>query len=218
MAKKKLKVTEVKVKREILDSWTIGGTDANKLVEGAWRKLYENKKGISEPDDLSQVFPVQLGIYTEQFNRECFEKQTGLTVETQSTMMSKDIPFARANVDGITSDDAIFEAKHVSPFTIKDVTNKYYPQVQHYMMVTGLQSSYLCCIVGNSMQKIFQIERDDDFIQKLLYAETYFMSMLKHDITPPDYVDFESIEDNNTLFNGDDLELPVINWYPPTKH
>lgn len=216
MAKKKLRATEVKIKKQVLDSWTIGGTDANKLVEGEWRKLYEIKKGIIEPDDLSEVFPVQLGIYTEKFNREWFEKQTGLTVKEMPTMMSKDVPFARANLDGITSDDAVFEAKHVSPFTIKDVTNKYYPQVQHYMMVTGLASAYLCCIVGNSMQKIFQIERDDDFIAKLLYAETYFVSMLKADITPPDYIDFDSI-DTNTKIEGD-VELPTIEWFPPTQH
>ena len=54
----------------------IGGTDANKLVhDDSWIHLYNEKTGATEPIDLSDVLPVQMGIHTEELNRKWFTKQ-----------------------------------------------------------------------------------------------------------------------------------------------
>ena len=57
-----------KQKKVIDRSQGIGGSDATKIVAGTWKDLYLEKKGLKENEDLSFVLPVQLGIYTEDFN------------------------------------------------------------------------------------------------------------------------------------------------------
>ena len=46
----------------------IGGTDAIRIMNGEWLELYQEKVGLTEPEDLSEVLAVQLGVHTEQFN------------------------------------------------------------------------------------------------------------------------------------------------------
>ena len=55
----------------------LGGTDAKKIMEGEWTKLWNEKTGRSKPDDLSKIFKVQLGIHTESFNLEWLEQEMG---------------------------------------------------------------------------------------------------------------------------------------------
>ena len=46
----------------------IGGTDAIRIMNGEWAELYQEKVGLVEPKDLTDVFAVQLGAFTEDFN------------------------------------------------------------------------------------------------------------------------------------------------------
>ena len=62
----------------------IGGSDAKKIMEGDWFALWEEKTGRREGEDLSGILQVQLGSFTEDFNRFWFEKQTGLPVLTEN--------------------------------------------------------------------------------------------------------------------------------------
>lgn len=188
--------------KKILDRETgIGGSDAKYLVEGMWGELYDIKKGIKEPDDLSFVLPVQLGIYTEAFNREWFQTQTDHFVnEIPYTMQHKKHKFMLANVDGLVVDDnfksiGVFEAKHVHAFT-KDETilEKYYAQLQHYMIVCALPRAWLSVIFGNHKYKSFVIEKDRVFQDRLITAEKEFWSHVENNDRPNDYVDFNSLE------------------------
>ena len=58
----------------------IGGSDATRLYNGDWYDLYLEKIGEKESDDLSRVLPVQMGVYTEDFNIRWFEQETGIKV------------------------------------------------------------------------------------------------------------------------------------------
>ena len=51
----------------------IGGSDMRRIMEGDWISLWEEKTGRKKPDDLSDVLPVQLGTFTEQFNINWFQ-------------------------------------------------------------------------------------------------------------------------------------------------
>jgi predicted phage-related endonuclease len=118
----------------------VGGSDANKLMTGDWYDLWAEKLGIKERDDLSDILPVQMGIYTEDFNRNWFEKTTGKLVLTNTeTIVSPTFSWMVASLDGwIEEENAVWEAKHVNGFSKPDnVLKKYMPQLQHYMMVTG---------------------------------------------------------------------------------
>ena len=198
----------------------LGGTDAIKIVEGKWKEVWELKLGLKEYPNLDEVLPVQMGILTEDMNRLWFMKTTGIKVLKPDIISSKEVPFLYASLDGITEDGAIFEAKHVSPFTVKDVTERYYPQIQHYLMVTRFKKAYLSVFIGNSGHKIFEVDRDDEFIFKLLYAESYLWNFVQHQVEPPDFVDFNALPDKMQGNKGEEHEfkLPNPSWISKTIH
>lgn len=189
--------------KKVIDrSSGIGGSDATYLAAGKWKDLYNIKKGLVE-DDLTFVLPVQLGIYTEAFNREWFTANLDFPVqEIDHTLVHKKYPFMLANVDGFVLNQdlktmGIFEAKHTNMMTKEDtIIEKYYAQVQHYMMVANKNKAWLSVIFGNVRWKAFVISQDKKFQKKLLNAEHQFWTIhIEKDVPPDDYVDFQSIEE-----------------------
>jgi predicted phage-related endonuclease len=53
----------------------IGGSDAVKIMNGNWYELWQIKRGLVEPEDLSHKVAVQMGIQTEDMNLGWFEKE-----------------------------------------------------------------------------------------------------------------------------------------------
>jgi predicted phage-related endonuclease len=60
-----------------------------------------------------------------------------------------------------------------------------YCQVQHQMLVTGLQLAILCAFDGRQ-GKILEINRDQDFIDEMLEGELKFLKSLDTDTPPPE--------------------------------
>ena len=61
----------------------VGGSDANILLSGNAEKilrLWREKRGEAESEDLSGSLAVMLGSWTEAFNRQWFERLSGQTV------------------------------------------------------------------------------------------------------------------------------------------
>jgi predicted phage-related endonuclease len=61
----------------------IGGSDARVIIghdEGALLRLWREKRGEIEPEDLSGNLLVQLGLATEDLNRRWYEANTGQTI------------------------------------------------------------------------------------------------------------------------------------------
>jgi len=164
----------------------IGGTDANKLVhDDSWLELYDLKIGNTEPADLSHVLPVRIGTITEDLNREWFTKEMDLRVTQETQLWYND--YIYGNLDGLViagmeGEDvnlAVFEAKHSGQFmdTPKQHTNlidRYYPQLQHYMMCAKLNKAYLSIFFGNRTHKVFTIDEDRKFQSLLLKAYKIF--------------------------------------------
>ena len=170
----------------------IGGTDANKLVHGdTWLDLYNEKLGHTEPVDLSDVLPVQMGIHTEDLNRKWFMKQGQCFVTDEQTLWYND--YIYGSVDGIVhdSDDkngkpfAVFEAKHTHAFNLSEkkqveFVNKYYPQVQHYMLVTKYPKTFLSVFFGNMEYRSIEIQQDKKFQAMLLKAYKVFWKAVQN--------------------------------------
>jgi len=164
----------------------IGGTDANKLVnEDTWLELYDLKVGNTEPDDLSDKLPVRIGIITEDLNREWFTKEMDLRVTQETQLWYNNYIYGNLDglvVAGMEGEDvnlAVFEAKHSGQFmdTPKQHTNlidRYYPQLQHYMMCAKLNKAYLSIFFGNRTHKVFTIDEDRKFQSLLLKAYKVF--------------------------------------------
>ena len=61
----------------------IGGSDARIIMgpdEAALIRLWKEKRGEGEPEDLSGNLIVQLGVVTEALNRSWYERNTGRSV------------------------------------------------------------------------------------------------------------------------------------------
>src|SRR5579859_4198867 len=59
---------------------TIGGSDARIIMgddEAALLRLWREKRGELEPEDLSDNLIVQLGTVTEELNRRWYQRNTG---------------------------------------------------------------------------------------------------------------------------------------------
>ena len=98
---------------------TIGGSDINILAsadEARITRLYEEKCGLVEPEDLSTSWPVLMGWTTEQLNTAWFEYKHQLVVENQQLVIqSKKLPFMRCTLDGSLPDwegaQSVFDSK-----------------------------------------------------------------------------------------------------------
>lgn len=163
----------------------IGGSDANIILSGdaeRIRQLWLEKRGHAQPADLSGNLAVMLGCWTEPFNRAWFEKITGKRIT--STGKSFDCPrheWRRCTVDGLVEETGlIFEAKHTNAFAKADeVLERYMPQLQHNMAVTGHQQAVLSVIFGNHKFEIFEIAADWLYQIELLEAEERFWDCVK---------------------------------------
>src|SRR5262249_43371257 len=127
------------------DAWIIMGSDEAALV-----RLWREKRGEADPDDLSGNLIVQLGRATEDLNRSWYERNTGRQVrDVQRRVRHSAIPWMAATLDGIVEGtEAVFESKFMLPWSFSEeaAAEKYMAQVQHNMWVTHLRTSVLSII------------------------------------------------------------------------
>ena len=191
-------IGELVVVQKLDRSNTIGGTDAARLVKGDWKNLYYEKKGIQERDDLSNVLPVQMGIYTENFNRTWYEKETKNSLSPSIIIQSIDHPMLTASLDAVALNPtnnqvSVWDAKHTNAFSkAEKLFERYYPQMQHYMMVSGIDNAILSVFYGNMKWEELHIARDEDFQWSLLKAELMFLHMMDNEQEPPDHMDWDN--------------------------
>src|SRR6516164_7548493 len=83
----------------------IGGSDARIIMgsdEAALLRLWREKRGEADPEDLSSNLIVQLGRATEELNRIWYERNTGRSVrDIQRHIKHSAIPWMAATLDGI---------------------------------------------------------------------------------------------------------------------
>src|SRR5258707_8001307 len=83
----------------------IGGSDARIIMgtdEAALVRLWREKRGEAEPEDLSGNLIVQLGSATEELNRCWYERNTGRRVrDVQRRVKHSAIAWMVATLDGI---------------------------------------------------------------------------------------------------------------------
>lgn len=156
---------------------SIGGSDAMRIMAGDWHTLYLEKTGQATAEDLSNVFKVQLGIYTEPFHREWFAKQTAWHVSpTDGPIEHQDHPWMTANLDGWIREQKTFvELKHTrNGASVWDKARFYMPQLQHYMAVANTDFCFFSIIAGNDEPRFVEVERDQEYIENLIKMEQSF--------------------------------------------
>jgi predicted phage-related endonuclease len=169
----------------------IGGSDARIIMggdEAALVRLWREKRGEGEPEDLSDNLIVQLGTATEELNRAWYERNTGQRVTSvQRRVKHSGIPWMVATLDGIVeATAAVFEAKFMLPWSFSEevAAEKYIAQVQHNMWVTHLRTSVLSIITGGGKWVEITIPMDPLYLSVLVSAEKKFWRCVQSGETP----------------------------------
>ena len=133
----------------------IGGSDARIIMgddEAALLRLWREKRGEVEPEDLSGNLIVQLGSVTEDLNRHWYERNTGQVVtDVQRRVFHPVKRWMAATLDGmVEGTGAVFEAKFMLPWTFSEeaAAEKHMAQLQHNMWVTASRTAVLSIITG----------------------------------------------------------------------
>jgi predicted phage-related endonuclease len=109
--------------------------------EAALVRLWREKRGEVEPEDLTANLIVQLGNVTEHLNRRWYERNTGQVVtEVQRQVFHPVKRWMAATLDGVVEGTgAVFEAKFMLPWSFSEeaAAEKHMPQLQHNMWVTA---------------------------------------------------------------------------------
>jgi predicted phage-related endonuclease len=159
----------------------IGGSDARIIMgsdEAALIRLWREKRGEAEPEDLSGNLIVQLGLVTEALNRHWYERNTGQAVEcVQHRLRHPVLRWMGATLDGIVAGSgAVFEAKFMLPwsFSEESAVEKHTAQLQHNMWVTNSRLAALSVITGGGKWVEIKISADPLYQHLLLTAEKKF--------------------------------------------
>src|SRR3954466_7813799 len=169
----------------------IGGSDARVIMgddEAKLVRLWREKRGESEPEDLSDNLIVQLGTATEPLNRQWYERNTRHTVtKVQRRVFHPVKRWMAATLDGmIEATGAVFEAKFMLPWTFSEeaAAEKHMPQLQHNMWVTASRSSVLSIITGGGKWVEITIPADPLYQHLLLTAEKKFWRCVENGEAP----------------------------------
>jgi hypothetical protein len=156
--------------------------------EAALIRLWREKRGEADPEDLSANLIVQLGVATEDLNRSWYERNTSRRVrDVQRRVKHSAIPWMAATLDGIVEGtEAVFEAKFMLPWSFSEeaAAEKYMAQLQHNMWVTHLRSSVLSIITGGGKWVEIEIPMDPLYLSVLVSAEKKFWRCVQSGKTP----------------------------------
>jgi predicted phage-related endonuclease len=159
----------------------VGGSDARIIMgndEAALLRLWREKRGEVEPEDLSFNLIVQLGLATEDLNRRWYEANTGQVItDIQKQIRHPALRWMRATLDGrIQGSDAVFEAKFMLPWSFSEeaAADKHMPQLQHNMWVVAARTAVLSIITGGGKWVEIATHADPLYQHLIVTAERKF--------------------------------------------
>ena len=159
----------------------IGGSDARVIMgddEGALLRLWREKRGEIEPEDLSGNLVVQLGLATEELNRRWYQVNTGQPLtDVERRIRHPALRWMAATLDGrVEATGAVFEAKFMLPWSFSEeaATEKYMPQLQHNMWVVAARTAVLSIITGGGKWVEIATHADPLYQHLIVTAERKF--------------------------------------------
>jgi predicted phage-related endonuclease len=169
----------------------IGGSDARIIMgtdEPALMRLWREKRGEAEPEDLSGNLTAQLGIVTEALNRTWYERNTGRNVKhAQRRIVHPTIRWLAATLDGVVVETgAVFESKFMLPWSFSEegAAEKYMAQLQHNMWVVATRSAVLSIITGGGKWVEIAVSADPLYQHLLITAEKKFWRCVQNGEPP----------------------------------
>lgn len=149
-------------------------------------RLYQEMIGEAEPEDLSRVWPVQLGAVTEQLSLDWYAMKNGSVSRRGEVVVHATLPWAAATLDGW--DDQLncpIEAKHVGgrePLEI--IIDRYQPQMQWQMLVTDAVQCAFSVIFGANEPVVEYIDFDPTYAAEMVKRGKQFMACVAKKVPP----------------------------------
>jgi len=169
----------------------LGGSDARIIMgddETSLHRLWREKRGEAEPEDLSGNLIVQLGNVTEDLNRLWYERNTRqVIIDVQRRVFHPVKRWMAATLDGmVEGSGAVFEAKFMLPWTFSEeaAAEKHMAQLQHNMWVTASRTAVLSIITGGGKWVEMTIRADPLYQHLLLTAEKKFWRCIENGEAP----------------------------------
>lgn len=152
-------------------------------VMNLWREMVGDPAFVAE--DLSEVWPVQLGSHTESLNLDWFERKKGTLSRRGDVIVHKN-GWAACTLDGWWNEqDCPVEAKHVGGREpLETIIARYQPQMHWQMIVTGAKQCALSVIMGANEPVVELIGKDDAYASELWLRADAFMLCVRA-LTPP---------------------------------
>jgi predicted phage-related endonuclease len=164
-----------------LRRYFIGGSDARIIMgndEAALLRLWREKRGEIEPEDLSGNLVVQLGVATEELNRRWYQANSGqVLTDIQRRIRHPVLRWMAATLDGrVEATGAVFEAKFMLPWSFSEeaASEKYIAQLQHNMWVIAARSAVLSVITGGGKWVEITSHADPLYQHLIVTAERKF--------------------------------------------
>lgn len=172
----------------------IGGSDVAAILGLSRYKtpldVYLEKRGLGAetPDNDAMLW----GRTLEPVIRQRYSDVTGRAVYVPKDMLRHQVHrFMVANVDGLTEDQRVFEAKTArtahgwgEPGTA-EVPDAYALQAQHYLIVTGFEVADLAVLIGGSDFRLYHVEADPGLQADIIEAEAEFWDRVQTGDAPP---------------------------------
>jgi predicted phage-related endonuclease len=169
----------------------IGGSDARIIMgndEADLIRLWREKRGEIEPEDLNDNLIVQLGRVTEHLNRRWYERNTGHVIkDVQKHIQHPVNKWMAATLDGMVEPSgAVFEAKFMLPWAFSEeaAAEKHMAQLQHCMWVSNARTAVLSIITGGGKWVELTSDADPLYQHLLLTAEKKFWRCVQNGETP----------------------------------
>lgn len=162
-------------------------------------KVFMEKSGALEPEDLSDVEAIEWGHVMEPVIAQRYAARTGRPVITgrrgrHQVLRSKAHPWALCSLDFWTADNddgaelRPLEIKNVSAFLAEDWLNGtpeyYYAQIQQQLLVTGARRGTSALCLGGNRLLWCDVPRDEEFIRRIIWHGERFWQRLQ-DNEPP---------------------------------
>ena len=169
----------------------VGGSDARVIMgndEAALLRLWREKRGEVEPEDLSGNLIVHLGVATEDLNRHWYEANTGHVItDVQQQVRHPGLRWMAATLDGrVEGSGAVFEAKFMLPWSFSEeaAAEKYMAQLQHNMWVVAARTAVLSVITGGGKWVEITAHADPLYQHLIVTAERKFWRCVENGEPP----------------------------------
>lgn len=166
----------------------IGGSDAAVICGlSPWKtelQLYQEKLGILPSEDLSNNERVYWGTILEEVVAREYAARTGRKIRRVNRLIRhREHPFIAGHIDrNVLNEDRILECKTADGTRAADwgeegseeIPLHYMPQVQHYLLCSGASVCDVAVLIGGNRLRIYEVPRDDEFIDGLVALERSF--------------------------------------------